>query len=81
MRIGVLKFDLTEKGRHVRRRTGCRGNFVVARCRLFLNRGTGSLTVHAAGLAFEDRRFAGVFEGASGGVVELYSMLKSQRFN
>lgn len=79
---GVLKFDLTKNGRHARCRTGRRGDFVVTRRRLPLDHGTRrNLAVHAAGFAFEDRRFAGVFESTSGGVVELYSMLKSKRFN
>jgi len=80
MRTGV-KFDLTEKGRHARRRAGRRGDFVVAQRRLLLDHGTRSFAIHAAGLAFEDRRFARILEGTCGGVVELYSMLKSQRFN
>lgn len=75
------ELDLTKNGRHASRRTGRRGDFVVARQRLFLDRGTGGFAVHAAGLAFEDRRLAGVFESTSGGVVELYSMLKSQLIN
>lgn len=72
-----LKFDLTEKGWHIRCRAGCRRDFVVTRRRMLLDYGTGSFAIHAAGLAFEDRRFAGVLEGTCGGIVELYSMLKS----
>lgn len=66
---------LTEKGRHTRRTAGRRGGFVVARRGLLLD-GAGGLAVHAADLAFEDRRLARVLEGTRRGVVELYPVLK-----
>lgn len=73
-----LEFNLTEKGRHARRRAGCRGDFIVAQRRLLLGHGTRGFAVHAAGLTFEDRRLAGILESTCGGVVELYSVLKWQ---
>lgn len=73
--------SLTEEGRrHARRRAGGRGGFVVAGRGGLLLDGAGSFAVHAAGLAFEDRRFAGVLEGTGRRVVELYPMLKNEPY-